>query len=71
MNPKHTPESGQFDEAERKLAEIFRDGLEHGFCRFSVTCEIIRDRKRVMTIEAGKLFRFVIPDEEIDREGKD
>lgn len=42
-----------------------REGLEHGFFEFSITCEVIKDGKRRLTIKAGKSYQFVIPEQEV------
>lgn len=47
----------------RVLAEI-QDGLRHGFFDFSLTCEVIGQERRRMTLRAGKSHQFVIPKED-------
>jgi len=49
----------------RKLESEVRDGLGHGFFEFSITCEVIKDGKRRLTIKAGKSYQFVIPEQEL------
>jgi len=44
----------------RLLAEI-HDGLRHGFFEFTLTCEVIAQERRHLTLHAGKSYQFVIP----------
>ena len=50
---------------ERCLHRELRDGLEHGFFDMEVSCELIKGRKRRLTIRAGKCHQFVISQEEL------
>jgi hypothetical protein len=50
----------------RVLAEI-HDGLRHGFFEFTLTCEVIGQERRRLTLRAGKSHQFVIPKEECMR----
>jgi len=47
----------------RILAEI-ADGLRHGHFAFALTCEVIHGRKRRLTLQAGKSYQFVIPEDD-------
>jgi len=47
----------------RVLAEI-HDGLRHGFFEFTLTCEVIGQDRRRLTLRAGKSYQFVIPKED-------
>jgi hypothetical protein len=49
------------------LNRIISDGLRHGFFDLSVACQIGKERKREVTIKAGKNFRFVIPESELKK----
>ena len=49
---------------ERLLTEL-EEGLKHGFFELAVVCELIKDRKRRLTITAGKSHQFIIPEEEL------
>ena len=53
------------ERALRKLETEVREGLEHGFFDLSITCEVIKDGKRRLTIRAGKSYQFVIPEQEL------
>ena len=50
----------------RILAEL-HDGLRHGFFEFTLTCEIVGQERRRLTLRAGKSHQFVIPKEECVR----
>lgn len=43
------------------------DGLRHGFFELTVSCEIVKDRKRRLIVKAGKSERFTIPAGEVER----
>lgn len=47
------------------LLGVVTEGLEHGFFQYSLNCEIEKNGRRVLIINAGKLFRFTIPQEEL------
>ena len=50
----------------RVLAEI-HDGLRHGFFEFTLTCEVVGQERRRLTLKAGKSHQFVIPKDECVR----
>lgn len=56
---------GALADALSKLTEEVRDGLRHGFFQFEVTCEVMKGRKRRLTIKAGKSHQFIIGEEEL------
>ncbi len=62
----HTKSSSpELERALRQLRlEVFA-GLNHGFFDLSVSCELIADRKRRLTIKSGKSYRFVIAEDEV------
>lgn len=47
----------------RVLAEI-HDGLAHGYFELSLTCEVIGQDRRRLTLRAGKSYQFLIPKED-------
>jgi hypothetical protein len=53
-------------EAMDRLRREIQDGLRHGFFELTVTCELVKGKKRGLTIKAGKNHRFTIPEEEIE-----
>lgn len=55
----------EMERALRRLESEVREGLVHGFFDFSITCEVIKDGKRRLTIKAGKSYQFVIPEQEL------
>ena len=58
------------DELARALDHVrdqLLDGLRHGFFEFSITCEIVKDRKRRLIVKAGKSEQFTITAEELER----
>ena len=50
----------------RVLAEIY-DGLRHGFFELTLTCEVVGQERRRLTVRAGKSHQFLIPQEECER----
>ena len=57
--------AGELNEAMDRLNAVVLDGLAHGFFQCTVSCELIKDRKRRFTIQAGKSHQFTIPEEEL------
>ena len=55
----------ELQRAFQKLESEIRDGLGHGFFELSVSCEVIKDGKRRLTIKAGKSFQFIVLEEEV------
>jgi hypothetical protein len=47
----------------RVLAEL-RDGLRHGYFEYTLTCEVVGQERRRMTLRAGKSYQFVISKDE-------
>ena len=43
------------------------DGLRHGFFEYSLVCEIGKDGRRQLVIQAGKSHKFTIPEDEVPR----
>lgn len=50
----------------RVLAEI-HDGLRHGFFEFTLTCEVVGQERRRLTLKAGKSHQFLISKDECTR----
>jgi hypothetical protein len=48
-----------------RLQEIVLDGLQHGFFDCQITCEVVQERKRRVTIKAGKSHQFMIRAEDL------
>ena len=44
-----------------------RDGLCHGYFEFALTCEVIGQERRRLTLRAGKSYQFVIAKEDCVR----
>ena len=42
------------------------DGLRHGFFECTITCEIVKDRKRRLLVKAGKSEQFTISADELE-----
>ena len=38
--------------------------MRHGFFEFSLSCEVIGQQRRRLTLHAGKSYQFVIPKED-------
>ena len=49
----------------RRLEAEVLEGLKHGFFDFSISCEVVKEGKRRLTIKAGKSYQFVIPEQEL------
>ena len=45
----------------RVLAEI-HGGLQHGYFEFGLTCEVVSQGRRRLTLRAGKNYQFLIPE---------
>ncbi len=50
----------EMDKATRKIIEVIKEGLEHGFFEYSITGEIVNGGARCITVKAGKSYRFKI-----------
>ena len=50
----------------RILAEI-HDGLRHGFFEFTLTCEVVGQERRRLTLRSGKSHQFVLSKDECAR----
>lgn len=60
--PRQNPEldSADLETATRKLVEVVKEGLEHGFFECAITGEITNGGARCMIVKAGKSYRFKI-----------
>jgi hypothetical protein len=47
----------------RIIAEI-QDGLRHGYFEFNLTCEVVSQSRRRLTLRAGKNYQFLIPEDD-------
>jgi hypothetical protein len=66
MIAQNSPDlKGALGEAIKRMVEEIRDGLRHGFFHCEISCEIVKDRKRRLTIKAGKSHQFIIREEEL------
>jgi hypothetical protein len=52
------------EEALNKIIHEIDAGLVHGFFEFTLTCEIVSQGRRRLTLRAGKSHQFVIPTED-------
>ena len=59
--------TGAIDRALRRVLAEIHDGLRHGFFEFTLTCEIVAQERRRLTLRAGKSHQFVIPKAECVR----
>jgi hypothetical protein len=48
------------------VRERLIDGLRHGFFQFTITCELVKDRKRRLVVTTGKSQQFTIPADELE-----
>ena len=56
----------ELERATKRLLDEVAEGLRHGFFQYTVSCEILTGRKRRLTLSAGKSYRFIIPEDELD-----
>jgi hypothetical protein len=59
--------SAQVREALDRLEVLVVDGLKHGFFDYSLACETTNGGKRQLVIQAGKSYKFTIPEDELPR----
>jgi hypothetical protein len=57
----------QLREALDRIDGLVVEGLRHGFFHYSIRCEMGRDGRRELVIEAGKSHKFTIPADELPR----
>lgn len=63
-----TPTDDQLQRALDYVRRQLLDGLRHGFFECTISCEIIKDRKRRrLLVKAGKSEQFTIPADELER----
>ena len=63
---RRSPSNNERDAMLARLQEIVLDGLLHGFFDCSITCELVKDRKRRVVIKAGKSHQFTIREEDLN-----
>jgi hypothetical protein len=56
--------SQSLDRALSRIVAEIHDGLRHGFFEYVVSCEIVGQDRRRLTLRAGKSYQFVIPKDE-------
>ena len=62
-----TVNENQLQRALDYVRDQLLDGLRHGFFECTMTCEIVKDRKRRLLVKAGKSEQFTIPADELER----
>ena len=62
-----TPTGGALNRALDHVRAQLIDGLRHGFFQFTITCELVKDRKRRLVVTTGKSEQFTIPADEVER----
>mgnify|MGYP000883461050 CR=1 FL=1 len=65
MQAHPAPSCPELEKAFARLRQEIYAGIRHGFFDLAVTCELIPERKRRLTIKAGKSYRFVISEQEV------
>ena len=58
--------NSELDRALNTLKIVVLEGLVHGFFEYSIHCEKANGDKRVLTITAGKSYKFLIPPENLN-----
>jgi len=75
MRPHRDPEfkgqapQGSTECAIRRLLAEIHAGLRHGHFEYVLTCDMIGQGRRRLTLQAGKHYQFVIPADECESEG--
>lgn len=57
----------QLREALDRITQIVLDGLRHGHFRCVISSGIVKGSRRELVIEAGKSYKFTIPEDELPR----
>ena len=57
--------SHELKRALKKFEQRLKRGLRHGFFKCTVTCDVVKDKKRRLTFEAGEVDRYFIGREEL------
>jgi hypothetical protein len=63
--------NSQFEKFLTKLMAEVREGIRHGFFDYRLRGEVVNGRKRQLILEAGKKYKFTIPQEELDQQSAD
>ena len=63
MEPDRFTGGSNLDDALEKVNDVVLDGLKHGFFDYTITCEMVKDRRRRLIIHAGKSHQYTIPEE--------
>ena len=59
--------SRQVREVLERLEGLVVEGLKHGFFDYSITSTVGKGNRRELVIEAGKSFKYTIPEDEVPR----
>jgi len=65
--PSDDGSTGAIDRALSRILAELAEGLRHGFFEFTLTCEVVGQERRRLTLKAGKSHQFVIPKDECVR----
>ena len=65
IEPLNRTAKSERDQLLQCLRKLLLEGLKHGFFDCSIACEIVKNRKRRVTIKAGKSHQFTIREEEL------
>lgn len=71
-NPRATPVQeaapvASIDRALNRVLTEIHEGLRHGYFEYVLTCEVVGQERRRLTLRAGKSHQFVIPKDECVR----
>ena len=64
---QESPSAASLDRALSRLLTEIHEGLRHGYFEYVLTCEVIGQERRRLTLRAGKSHQFVIPKDECAR----
>ena len=65
MKNKDSINNNQLNEAFKQINALLFDGIQHGFFEYTISSEIVNDKKRKLMIKAGKSYKFTIPADDI------
>ena len=71
-NPRATPTreaapAASIDRALNRVLTEIHEGLRHGYFEYVLTCEVVGQERRRLTLRAGKSHQFVISKDECVR----
>ena len=59
-------QKGTLEKVLEKVTNEIKSGVKHGFFEYQITCEIVKENKRKITIKTGKSYQYHIPEDEFE-----